>query len=88
MSYYVRIFAALASARPYWEKLKEVSENGIRTSSESLEFKIRRPKGENISVMGARRNDVKFKVEKADDEDLLVTLYDLVPYKTVTVFFD
>ena len=41
-----------------------------------------------LAHLGARRNDVKFKVEKADDEELLVTLYDLVPYKTVTVFFD
>ena len=59
-----------------------------QSGAEILEVKVRRPKGENISIMGARRNDVKFKVEKSGSEEILVTLYDLVPYETVTVFFE
>ena len=60
------------------------SQNG----AEILEVKVRNPKSEKPYIMGARRNDVKFTVEKTGECEITVKVFDLVPYETVTLFFE
>ncbi len=64
--------------------LSAASQSGI----EDLLLIVRAPKGKNISIMGTRRNDVEFTADAINDNELTIKIYNLVPYETVTLFFE
>ena len=59
-----------------------------QSGADLFEVEVRSPAGENISVVGTRRNDVEFTAERIDNDQILVSVYNLVPYETVTIFFE
>lgn len=64
--------------------LSAVSQNG----AEEVLLGVRAPVGRKLCVMGTRRNDISVEILSESDGETLVRIKDLVPYETVTLFFE
>lgn len=58
-----------------------------QSGTENIQLAVRRPRGEDITVMGTRQRNVRFTLLKREKTEIILCLEPLLPYETVTLFF-
>ena len=64
--------------------ISAASQNG----AQDLKIAVRNPNGTRISALSTKNESPKFSVEAKKDGELLITIQSMVPYETLTLFFE
>jgi hypothetical protein len=59
-----------------------------QSGTEDVRLAVRRPRGKNITVMGTRHRSIRFTVVEQGEAEIILCIESLLPYETVTLFFD
>jgi hypothetical protein len=49
---------------------------------------VRRPRGKEITVMGTRQRSIRFTAVEQGKNEIILCIEQLLPYETVTLFFN